>query len=284
MKGINRQLGQSVSEFLITMAVLVPLLLTLASFLNLLNLSTETVEASRLAAWERTVYKANSEYGFTTTDALNKIEDNINDIYLSRNYTDYGPDKAFNTGTLPSIVDRTVNGGQPVTVRVPDDTISGTGMATESTRLARQLGFVQGGGTNAALLSPEVSIALNEDYSLFKAFNFKNYRKFEYTDPTAPDDPIAGRPQFNLSGYTALIASSLYTTDPEELATRTGNAAFDGAYNSDENSGGLGRFENGVLRSFELAKFGETGMVLDVEGGYGTSSGLETVLPSDLDP
>ena len=50
------QSGQSISEFIVTMAVLAPLLLTMASFANLLSLSTETVEAGRLAAWQRTVY------------------------------------------------------------------------------------------------------------------------------------------------------------------------------------------------------------------------------------
>ncbi|MCG8314444.1 MAG: hypothetical protein MI976_14650 [Pseudomonadales bacterium] len=275
------QSGQSISEFIVTMAVLAPLLLTMASFANLLSLSTETVEAGRLAAWQRTVYQPNAEFGFTNADALEKIEDNINGIYLSRNYTDYGPGKELDTSSLPSIVDRDADGGQPVSIRIPTSSVSGTGMATEYTRLSERLGFASGGGTSAALLSPEVSIAIDENYSLFKRVGFENFRQNNYEDMSTPDDLIAGRPQFNMSSHSAMIASSLYAASEEELDSRTGSAAFDGVYNSGDNSGGLGRFEADLLRGFRGAGFDEADLGLG-EDGLSTSSGLGGVLPSDL--
>lgn len=279
--GILFQKGQSISEFVVTMAVLAPLLLVLASFSNLLSLNTETVEAGRLAAWERTVYAENTEFGVDSGFIEERVADNVNRIYLHKNYTDFGPGKELNTGSLPSIVDRAVNSGQPVSLRTPENPIAGVGMVNENTRLAQKLGESLTGGV--AMQSPEISIAVNSDYSLLKAVSFKNYRQVDYSDPgSVPSDSIAGREQFNTSSHSALVAGGWMPGSPANFAAATGKASFDGKGRDGLEVGGLGEFEDAGNFGLQLLGFDEVGLARQ-RGGYDTvSDSPDTILPSDL--
>lgn len=282
----SRQAGQSIAEFIVTMAVLVPMLLVFASFANLLSLSTDTVEAGRFAAWERTVYQPTA--GFDTNQISDKVRDNINNFYLDKRYADFGPGKELGNG-LPSIVDQTVDGGRPASLRLPTGTNLGPGIASSNTRLHNQLADAVGGnglGTSA-LQSPELSIAINENYSLFKLVGFKNYREVEYQDMATPDDLIAGRPQYNVSSHAALIAGGWMPRDDQELKDVTSAAAFDGkALSTFENPvgglfvgtaglNGVGFRQNGLARDNALT--GVNGLSTAPDAGT-------SLLPYDLTP
>ena len=284
--GTHQQKGQSVSEFIVTMAVLVPLLLVLASFSNLLTLNTETVEAGRLAAWERTVYTENSEFGVDSSYIEERIADNVRRIYLDKNYTDFGPGKELDAPTLPSIVDRTVNGGQPVSVRTsPPGAIAGVGMVNENTRLVQTLRSAL--NNSVAMQSPEISIAINSDYSLLKTVRFTDYRRADYDDPDSPpSDSIAGRDQFNTSSHSALVAGGWMPGSSRDFAVATGHVAFDGS-GEDVLTGerqALGYFEGDrtTYPALDFLGFDEVDLVRG-EGGFDTTSDTQdTLLPSDL--
>ena len=273
------QKGQSVSEFIVTMAVLVPLLLVMASFANLLTLNTETVEAGRLAAWQRTVYKESDEFGVDDAYIRDEIADSINEVYLQKNYTDFGPGKALNTTALPSLVDRSVNGG-PVSVRTPTPTeIDGIAMVNNNTRLVQSLGEAL---TNSATLqSPEVSIAIDSDYSLLKAVKLTGYRTATYENPeNLPFDRVAGRNQFHTSSRAALIADGWMPGSSSNFAAVTSSVAFD--------EDGLKAFQGGdgllsPYRVFDFFGFDEVEAVTRNRDGYTTSSDTQdSILPSDL--
>ena len=279
------QKGQSIAEFIVTMAVLVPLLLVLASFSNLLTLNTETVEAGRLAAWERTIYTESDEFGVDGSFIEDRIADNVRRIYLKKSYTDFGPGKELNGGSLPSVVDRTVNGGQPVSVRTPaPGAIAGIGMVNENTRLVQTLGSAV--NNNFAMVSPEISIAINSDYSLLKAVSFEDYRRVNYEDPdSVPNDAIAGRNQFNTSSHSALVAGGWMPGSSADFAVATSSAAFDG---SGQNHLGerqaLGYFEGDrtTIPALDFLGFDEVDLVRG-DGGFDTTSeAQDTLLPSDL--
>ncbi len=284
--GVKRQEGQSVSEFIVTMAVLVPLLLVLASFSNLLSLNTETVEAGRLAAWERTVYAESSEFGVDSSYIEERIADNVRKIYLEKNYTDFGPGKELNTASLPSIVDRTINGGQPVSVRTPSPgTIAGVGMVNENTRLVQTLRSAL--NSNIAMQSPEISIAINSDYSLLKTVRFSSYRRVDYDDPDSlPNDSIAGRNQFNTSSHSALVAGGWMPGSSSDFTVATSHVAFDGS-GQDDLTGerqALGYFEGDrtTYPALDFLGFDEVDLVRG-EGGFDTTSDAQdTLLPTDL--
>lgn len=267
---LSNSKGQSISEFIVTMAVLVPLLLTLASFANLLTLSTETKEAGRLAAWERTVY---NDDVLTDSQIQNKIASNIREVYLDKNYSDFGPGKQLNAGALPSIVDRTGNGGQPVSVNLnPDANIAGTSMVNEDSRLVSRLGFAN--ASDAVMQSPEISIAVNEDYSLLKLVSFNNFRESVYQDQATPEDQIAGRSQFNISSRSALIAAGWMPGSEQDLQDVTSQAAFDET--------GLRTYQGAGNFVFDLLGFEEAGLARQ-EGGYNTSAvNAGSIIPSDL--
>ena len=273
MCSVNMELskGQSISEFIVTMAVLVPLLLALASFANLLTLSTETAEAGRLAAWERTVY------GDDLNDAAlqAKIADNIREVYLDERFTDFGPGKQLDTNNLPSIVDRTVNGGQPVSVNLPGTIVAGTGMVNEGTRLVNQIRGGTQGTTNMVMQSPEISIAVNENYSLLKMVSFDHYRKAVATDPgVTPYDQVAGRAQFNIASQSALIANGWMPSSEEDLQDITSEAAFD--------EQGLSVYQDPTNRAFDFLGFDEASLSVD-DGDYSTAAvNAGSILPSDL--
>lgn len=275
---LKTQNGQSVSEFIVTMAVLVPLLLVLASFANLLTLNTETAEAGRLAAWQRTIYKENDQFGVDDTYIRDEIADSIDEVYLQKTYTDFGPGKALNTTALPSIVDRGVDGG-PVSVLTSESVVDGVSMVNSGSRLVRELGDAL---TNAATMqSPEISIAINSDYSLLKAVNLTGYRSVTYEDPESlPFDRVAGRNQFHTSSRAALIADGWMPGSSSNFAAVTSSVAFDGD--------GLKAFQGGdgllsPYRVLDFLGFDEVEAVTRNPDGYTTSSDTQdSILPSDL--
>ncbi len=268
---LKAQDGQAVSEFLVTMAVLVPLLLMAASFANLMNLSTETVEAGRFAAWERTFYKADGVGNLTSLEVQEQVQNNVRDIYLAKNYTDFGPGKALNTSALPSIVDRVVNGGQPVSLSTPPAVdIADTELVSKDTRLAQGLQF----GSPKAMQSPQISIAMNSDYSLLKSVSFNNYREATYQDPAGlPADDAAGRDQFHLAGHSALIADGWMPSTNQELKNVTSAVTFDGR--------ALGTYE-AVNQGLNFLRFQEAGLALGADGLSTVAESAPDILPSDL--
>ncbi len=284
--------GQAISEFITTVAFLAPFLIMMASFSNLLNLNTETLEAGRLAAWERTVYKPSVGYGVNTDFIQNRVSDNVNRVYLNKPYTDYGPVRQQTVpGVLPSIVDRDVNGGQPVSVRLPSSVVADSGLANADTRLAKRIAAPLGG---AQMISAEISIAIDKDYSLIKAISPNHYRDMGYRDRNeVPTDPVSDRRQFHVASHAALIAEGWMPAGDAQFSAVTSSAAFDNGdvclgcevvdaiYEKELES--LSIFEEGNAL-FDAASFQEVELLLHQnDGGYITSSRAQSlVLPSDL--
>lgn len=261
--------GQSVAEFVVTMAALAPLLLALASFSNLLTLNTETVEAGRLAAWQRTVYKESDAHNFAAADIEERVRDSIEEVYLTKSFADYGPGRPDTGSTLPSIVDKSIQ--HPVSVDASSQVaVAGVGLVSSHTRLATELGTALK-SQNEVMQSPRISIAINENYSLLQHFKYENYQKVSYDSPSLPSDEIAGRNQFNTSSHSALVAAGWMPGTSEDLQDVVSEAAFDNET--------LGVFEGGNV-AFDLLGFEEAQLALD---SYNTSAvDTQNILPSDL--
>ncbi len=214
--------GQSIAEFLITIAVLAPLLLMLASFANLLDLSTTGVEASRFAAWQRTVYQERPDYSATDIEA--KVQQNIKELFLeSSKFSDFGPAQKAVAGKFPSLVDRTAEVG----LKMPDTPSALGQIASSNTRIARKLGFSE---SDTALYSPEVSLPLNKESSLFRLIDLVSYTETEYDVPNStPYDEVAGTNRFHIANHSALLASGFQHAGHEDMKKKVEDAAFGGS-------------------------------------------------------
>lgn len=221
---MKNQRGQSIAEFIVCIAVLAPLLLITASFANLLDLSTTTVEAGRFAAWERTVYKESSNY--TEAQISAKVGSNIKELFYDRNYTDFGPSsRTLNPSALPSLIDRSASVGL-----ITPSSSSGLGqLYNGNTGLAKRLEMDV---DNSELLSPRVSIPLNKESSFFQMVNRISYVEQTYSAPSASDiplDDIAGSNRFHLESHSALLASGWSPVSHDDMQQTVSDASFDGS-------------------------------------------------------
>lgn len=223
--------GQSVAEVVVGLAVLVPLLLVLASFTNLLSLSTTSVQAGRLAAWQRTVYKANNG-GLSQAQVEARIINNIDRIFVdsvtgtATPRYDYAQGRA--TGpTRAQLVDLDAD----VALKMPEVQNSSWGQIhNHATGIAQRLRGAVSVDT-PALVSPTVSIPLDEDGALFKLMDAGGMARNTYTDPTGPMpyDPVAEENRYHLSSSAALLtAGSWAPSTPEVLQEAVSAAAMDG--------------------------------------------------------
>lgn len=264
---MHKNRGQSISEFIVTMAVLVPFLLLIATFSNLLNVSHEAAEAGRFAAWERTVYQTSETFNFTEENLTDRLKKNLKEVYLSREYIDFGPGKDLTSSTIPSLVDTSAEFG----LSTPSNLVGALGdIHNKDTDLAANLGF----SSNAAsIVSPRVSLPLNEDMSIVKLMKQLNYRQSTYIDGTVPEDTIAQDQRYNISSHSALLASGWSPVGADQFFKNTSEAAFDGK--------ALKRFESGnMLMSF--LKFREAKFARTEDGLSTTAPDQQDILPADL--
>ena len=226
--------GQAMTELLITASVLVPLLLMLGSFSNLLDLNTTALKASRFAAWERTAYSVNNMA--TSTELNDHIEKNIDKLILNRNWTDFGPGKEL--ATLPSMlkIKSTVDGKNAYSTVVPTDAKGLLDGFDVPSRQDNRFEFEP-----EVFTSSTISIPINEDYSLFKAVKMLSYNKAEYQDMSAPTNNVNGAVEFSVSGSDAIIANSWLPEDEADFQDKVASGTVDGdKLGGFEQAGGFG--------------------------------------------
>lgn len=262
--------GQAMTELIVTAAVLVPLLLMLASFSNLLDLNTTALKASRFAAWERTAYSTNNS---TSAELDKSIKKNIDRLILNRNWTDFGPGKAL--AGSPSMLKKTVVDGEDSYVAIRESTskVAFADNGTPSRSADNVFKF-----DPEALSSSEISIPINGDYSLFKAVKMLNYRQVEYTNLDAPQNDINGAMEFSVGGSDALIANGWLPTDDDDFQSRVSKATVDGST--------LGSFEQAaIFGSGAISWLGFQEMRSGMgDDGTSTVAGNQSEVLPDYDP
>jgi Tfp pilus assembly protein PilV len=233
------QAGQSMTEALVALAVLVPLLLVVVSFANLLSTNNAATQAGRFAAWQRTVYQANTS-GIGQVAIENRITDNIDRIFVGENpFIDVAQGR--NTAVArATVVDTNADVALAVTER--NNLVGMDGLQNRDSRLAKCIyrGLSRGSGNACdsafnrvdapAINTAVVSIPISRDFSLLKTMQSGGITGHTYTlEGAPPSDRVAGTSRFSVSGHGALLtAGSWAPATPEDMHNAVSAAAHDG--------------------------------------------------------
>lgn len=258
---LHFQKGQTIAEFLVVSAVLVPMILMLASFANLLDVQVTATKAARFAAWEATAYQSVS---------AEDTKARINKLILNRDWSDFGPNQASTAGRYPSVVNLTDGVAfTDVCEGGCTNVVSGFTDNQDST-----LGQAAGLGTDSLKVVP-ISIPLSSNSALLKLVSMTGYRSATYTDLDQPFDNLAGKNQFHINAKAP-------------MATGGGIALSESSFTStvaDVSRGGdkLEAFENAVILGAPLINFlgfKEMEMGMGDDGTNTTSDAQSTILPA----
>jgi len=194
-------------------------------------------------------------------------------LILNRNWTDFGPGKQLKN--MPSMLKKhTVNGEDSyVFVRPSQKQVDFVSEGTPSRSASNVFGF-----DPSVLASSEISIPINEDYSLFKTIKMLNYRKVEYVDLSVPQNNINGAVEFNVSGSDALMANGWLPTDDENFQDIVAKGTVDGKI--------LSKFESATIfgsGAISWLGFQEMDSGMGVDGTSTIAEKQSEVLP-DYDP
>ena len=263
--------GQAVSEFIAVAAVLVPLLLLVASFANLLDVNTTATKASRFYAWEQTIYSTNQ--GLSSSEINDRIKENMDELLLdidSKKWSDFATGGERTANNLPSLVDKSL-GVAFKSERVGSPTANFIGV--HSTSIGRRAGL------NAdTLMAPSISIPIDANNSLLKIVEVINFRENNYQNHATPYDEIAGQSRFHIEASAPMITDGWVPEDEDSFTeaivqlSRGGNTL--GIF---ENPLGLGSSVISNLLQFEEMELGRG------TDGLGVVSGKQSeLLPSDL--
>ncbi len=257
------QQGQSIAEFLVVSSVLVPMILMIASFANLLDVQVTASKAARFASWEGTVYQNVSEEG---------SKERINKLILNRSWSDFGPSQASVAGKFPSVV----------------DLIAGVGFVSDCSGGCEEVGKgftdnqngrlgVASGLGNDVLKTTPISIPLNSDSALFKLVSMTGYRTVSYTDLETPFDDVAGERRFNVRAVAPMVSGGGVAISEEDFTTTVEDASLGGKP--------LESFEKAVVLGSPLIKllgFKEMESGMGADGTSTTAQSQSTLLPSGL--
>ena len=209
------QSGQSIAEFLVVSSVLVPMILMIASFANLLDVQVTATKAARFAAWEGTVYQAVS---------AQDTQDRINNLLLKpRQWSDFGPDQTASSGQFPSVVNKVKGVAFTALCDGGCDSV-GAGFTNNQSSI---LGKAAGLGKDELKATP-ISIPLNTDSALFKIVNLTGYRTANYTDFDAPADELAGEMQFHVEAVAPMVSGGGVAMDEQSFSAVVAKASHDG--------------------------------------------------------
>lgn len=204
----SRSKGQSIAEFIVALAFLVPMLLMIPTLANMLSLQTEAHKASRYVAWERTAY-SNADLksaGVLSTEVQQRFfessENGFGDTVTS---TFESPWRDFKYNT--NMVDLTRGVAMSV-----DQSRSATGASQNASAwLAGKGGRYD--PANAVQLdtlqSSRLSIPLKSENSLLEAtrsVNVWHHERDTANNPEAPIDPVSEERGFYLASSSALVA------------------------------------------------------------------------------
>ena len=278
--GFIKSKGQSMTEFLVVASVLVPMILTIASFANLLDVQLTASKAARFAGWERTVYIDKTRGGeWDSSEIRGHIEENINKLILTRPWTDFGPGMESSVNPV-SLVD--TNAGVTFLpkelARATHNTGTQSGMAT-----AAGLG-------QSVIESSQISVPLNSSSSLFRLVEFFNYQQAKYTDLDKPLDEVANQNRFNLTESAPIVANGFANDDSAQALSE---AAFKETVTGVALDGRpLQQFERGVIAFGDvnlgsgairyLGGFKEMSLGMGDDGVNTTANEQSRILPSYL--
>ena len=210
----HKQRGQSIIEFIVGFAFLIPVVLFIPTLANMLSVQTQTYKAGRYAAWERTAYSGSDVKSQSTLS--NEIRDRffVNSDQGFANPKTTKPDwqqKWQDFKNKTNIVDLgNQQLGMNLTAQSP----------TAETRNASA--WLAGKGTNAAnrvqlntMQITQVSVPISPKVSLLQAMAVPKGSWYpehvKGADPAPPTDPVAssnGVPtdRFYIAASSALVA------------------------------------------------------------------------------
>lgn len=203
----HKSQGQSVAEFLVSLAFFVPVLLFIPTLANMLLVQTTAHKASRYVAWERTAYSAQD---LKSGDELS-LE--VRERFLLGENQGFGEgDVGTSAGwrdfkTRTSMIDLTSD----VSMDVDSSRSATAGNQNASAWLADRGGFSD--PSNAiqidTLQVARLSIPLSSELSILQSTRPVNAWYYE-NDPDAdsdpPMDPVAGASRYYIGSSSALVA------------------------------------------------------------------------------
>ena len=195
---MQRMAGQSTVEFLVSAAVIVPLLLLIPTLANILLVQTEAHKAARHVAWERVAYSQDQlkDSGMFASEVEDRfLRFSTAGFGNSLGVADRTPWRDFGqhqSATNPRTI---VDYDSGVHVGVNPNRSSTDGHTNASAHLAGK------GGSNAiqldTLQSGQLTIGLRSDSSLLSS---------PLATPAA--DPVSGEPRFFVRSSSALVVDS----------------------------------------------------------------------------
>ena len=214
---LRSQQGQSIAEFLVVSSVLVPMILMIASFANLLDVQVTATKAARFAAWEGTVYQNVSSTATKTR---------INHLMLqNRAWSDFGPNQASVSGKYPSVVNLAKGVAFTGVCDGGCDSV-GSGFTNNQNSI---LGQAAGLGQDKLKTVP-ISIPLSSDSALFKLVKMTGYRSATYTGLDAPMDDLAGEKQFHVEAVAPMVSGGGVAVNEESFTSVVALVSHDGTH------------------------------------------------------
>lgn len=205
--------GQAYSEFIVALAILVPLMMFLPTIANLLSAQTEAHKAARYVAWERTAYPVSAQK--SDADLATEVETR----FLVDPESGFGDQKSpfrrpwrdFGSADLDGKVIDFNGSGVAVVSEDPDSATAG--LVNASARMAGVGG--QNNADHAIQLDTKqktrLSIPISSDNSLFQTTRITSVWFAERTpalDTPPPEDEIAGQSRFFVASSTSIVSDS----------------------------------------------------------------------------
>lgn len=222
---LHQPKGQAYAEFVVALAILVPLMMFLPTMANLLSAQTEAHKAARYVAWERTAYPINQQ----KSDV--ELADEVESRFLVDPESGFGDAKAgfkrpwrdFGSPDLEGkVVD--VDRQDVVVASAAPESATG-GFRNASASLAGRGG--QNNANHAIQLDTKqktsLSIPISSDSSLLQATRITKVWFTERTpnaDPEPPEDVIAGENRFFVASSSSIVSDSWVSVSEEMFFDR----------------------------------------------------------------
>lgn len=223
---VHQPKGQAYSEFIVALAILVPLLMFLPTMANLLSAQTEAHKAARYVAWERTAYPINQQ----KSDAELAVE--VESRFLIDPESGFGDAKVgfkrpWRDFGSPDLEGKVVDvDRQDVVVASGTPESATAGFRNASASLAGRGG--QNNANHAIQLDTKqktsLSIPISSDSSLLQATRISSVWFTERTpgaDPEPPEDVIAdGKHRFFVASSSSIVSDSWVSVSEEMFFDR----------------------------------------------------------------
>lgn len=230
--------GQSITEFLVALLFLVPIILALPTLANMLSMQTEAYKAGRYVAWERTAYSSSN----VKTD--NQLSLEIENRFMVNDQQGFGDTAAIGDQARWHDFKNNLNmydAAKGIAMQVSQSSATATQqnasawLATnKNTPTAVQINTMQ---------TTKVSVPLRSNISLLQGTRNVNAWLTEADpakDPAPPLDPIRNSHNFYLASSSAIVADGWEAVNDQMFHDRV--------YDITSTSGNFLRFwENGIF-------------------------------------